>query len=612
MSNLNDVIGKIVGECSTSGLDVSESLASFLARAIVLNSANGFVMDRKLTEKDVNRLSELVLKELAAKSSVRLDTIKMQIYFSEEYASRGDVLERIQRAQEYKLSPLKTEIMASRARSSEDLNALYDRVISYMLQSSGMGSHADGIVIKEVKAALHSVFPPTNLGTFVKLLQRDKERQLKELATVVVGVWLFNRTSRESPKEAVLRELLAVSRQDTSLFTCEEVEKELSTSQRLVWKYTAVLEKMLNRDSARDASEGGAVSWVLLKHALYNVRQQERFLRLLLADARVCVQHAEELQRELWSQLELLNKTVQAVKSVPTTKVFPLFKILSKLWSGLWEEAEVLGTCSRVMSKLRSFCSSGVQIFSDADLDQLLDGSEESTDAQRVMDSSSDRIGPEEEEKDQEWLLPGTTGGYCDQPLHFSGFCGYTLVTSDGLLLPGNPSVGVLKHMDKFYAFSSRDAARMFARRPSYFISEVEENAKRAPELIRLLQLDLLSVGGRTGPSVESRCEMSTQTDVHPVETNVDRAYHWNEWELRRRAIQLTDLRTKVTHSAQTSNSHMRRENCSQTWRAKENCSQTRRDGHSSVPRPQVYLAGVRGHRVGGVEKVDLTRGVED
>ncbi|XP_053743468.1 cilia- and flagella-associated protein 206-like [Synchiropus splendidus] len=601
MANLNDVVGKIVGACATSGLDVSDSLASFLVKTIALNSENGFDVSRKLTEKDVSRLSELVLKELAAKSSVCLDTIKSQIYFAEEYTSRDDVLERIQRAQENQLSRLRTELLACRARSSEDHSALYGQVISYMLQSSGMGSRADGIIIGEVEAALRSVFPPSNLGTFLKLLQSDKERQLKELATVVVGIWLFNRTSRKSPKEAILRELLSASRQDTSLFTCEEVEKELMTAQRSVWKHTAVLEKMTR--GVRDASEGGAVSPVLLRHALYNVRQQERFLKLLLADARVSIQHAEELQRQLWSQLELLNKTVQTVKSVPTTKVFPLFKILSKLWSGLREEAEVLSACSRVMSKLRSFCTSGVQIFFDADLD----GSEERTDAQRLMDSSGDCIDPEQME-DQEWLLPGTTGGYSDQPLQFSGFCGYSLVTSDGLLLPGNPSIGVLKHMNKFYAFSSRDAARLFARRPSYFISEVEEKAKRSPELIRLLQLDLLSSGHR----VESRCEMGTQTDVHPVEAHVDRAYHWNEWELRRRAIQLTDLRTKVTHSAQTSNSHMRRENCSQTWRVKENCSQTRRDGHSNVPRPQVYLAGVRGHRVGGVEKVNLTRCVED
>ncbi|KAM8827120.1 cilia- and flagella-associated protein 206-like isoform 2-T2 [Synchiropus picturatus] len=601
MTNLNDVIGKIVGACATSGLDVSDSLASFLVKTIALNSENGFDVSRKLTEKDVRRLSELVLKELAAKSSVCLDTLKSQIYFAEEYTSRDDVLERIQRAQEYELSRLRTELLASRARSSQDHNALYGQVVSYMLQSSGMGSRADGIIIGEVEAALHSVFPPSNLGTFLKLLQSDKERQLKELGTVVVGVWLFNRTSRKSPKEAILRELLSASHQDPSLFTCEDVEKELMTAQRSVWKHTAVLEKMTS--SVRDASEGGAVSPVLLRHALYNVRQQERFLKLLLADARVSIQHAEELQRQLCSQLELLNKTVQTVKSVPTTKVFPLFKILSKLWAGLREEAEVLSACSRVMSKLRSFCTSGVQIFSDADLD----GSEERTDAQRLMDSSGDCIDPEQME-DQEWLLPGTTGGYSDQPLQFSGFCGHSLVTSDGLLLPGNPAIGVLKHMNKFYAFSSRDAARMFARRPSYFISEVEEKAKRSPELIGLLQLDLLSSGQR----VESRCEMGTQTDVHPVEAHVDRTYHWNEWELRRRAIQLTDLRTKVTHSAQTSNSHMRRENCSQTWRVKENCSQTRRDGHSNVPRPQVYLAGVRGHRVGGVEKVNLTRCVED
>lgn len=36
-----------------------------------------------------------------------------------------------------------------------------------------------------------------------------------------------------------------------------------------------------------------------------------------------------------------------------------------------------------------------------------------------------------------------------------------------------------------------------------------------------------------------TKCESATQTDVHPVATNVVADYQWNEWELRKKAIQM-------------------------------------------------------------------------
>ena len=42
-------------------------------------------------------------------------------------------------------------------------------------------------------AALQSVFPQTELGTFMSLTKCDKERQLNELTLIVTGIRLFNR-----------------------------------------------------------------------------------------------------------------------------------------------------------------------------------------------------------------------------------------------------------------------------------------------------------------------------------------------------------------------------------------------------------------------------------
>lgn len=49
------------------------------------------------------------------------------------------------------------------------------------------------IMIRFFSAALQSVFPQTELGTFMALSKLDKEKQLKELTNIVTGIRLFNR-----------------------------------------------------------------------------------------------------------------------------------------------------------------------------------------------------------------------------------------------------------------------------------------------------------------------------------------------------------------------------------------------------------------------------------
>ncbi|XP_034447411.1 cilia- and flagella-associated protein 206-like [Hippoglossus hippoglossus] len=150
-----------------------------------------------------------------------------------------------------------------------------------------------------------------------------------------------------------------------------------------------------------------------------------------------------------------------------------------------------------------------------------------------------------------------------------------------------------MRHKEKLYAFSSKEAALKFASRPDDFIAEMQPGESLLVKPI-------------------TKCESSTQTDLHPVETNIVKSYEWNEWELRRKAIRLANLRTKVTHSAQTDLSHMRRENITQTWLPKDAACQSKRDGESNMPRPQVYLAGLRGQRDGHMVKTNLTRSVDE
>ncbi|XP_075869127.1 cilia- and flagella-associated protein 206 [Nelusetta ayraudi] len=607
-------------ECTMRGHAVSETLVAVMVRAVVLDPTNGFSACGTLTRQDIEKLKDLCLDKLLAECSPSLDTVKMQVYFGTNHSPRPECLENLRRVVESRLSPVSREITDSRAKTREELEALRLRLISYILLRSSMGSPTDAGAVQEATAALQSVLPASELGAFMALPKKDKELQLNELAMLVTGIRLFNRAGGRGQEEADLSQLVPAALNETLPVTGKRIEAELSASRDLAWKYTAVLEKKLADGEAQ--RQGGETPVALLRQALYNVRQHEVFLKKLLADALVCTKRVDILQGELSSKMKVLRETVRGKTAVHTAQVFPLFKALSKVWYSLEEEAEQLKILHNIMLNLQPFKASQAKLFTANPLDTLVKDCQVKTDEQRASETSAERIVPAEM-KTQEWLLPETTVRFDELPLEYNGFCGYTFVTRDGLLLPGNPHIGFLKHKEKLYVFSSREAALKFASNPEDIILKVEEKAQASPELNRLLRLNLQfsNISSSSGmlpgesshpakPIIMHDC--GAQTELHPVESNIDRSYEWNEWQLRRKAIKLADLQSKETHSTQTILSHLRRENSSQTWLPGTVASQTKRDGKSNVPRPHVYLAGLRGQRDGRVEKIILTRPVDE
>lgn len=98
-------------------------------------------------------------------------------------------------------------------------------------------------------------------------------------------------------------------------------------------------------------------------------------------------------------------------------------------------------------------------------------------------------------------------------------------------------------------------------------------HAKQSPELIQLLemhnQFTTVTHHGEQTKFIQKpiiKTDMGTQTDTHILESNIVKSYEWNEWELRRKALKLANLRNKITHSQQTDLSNFRRENITQTW----------------------------------------------
>jgi len=619
-SVIKNIIREIAQECASKGQAVSETLVAFMVKAVVLDPSNEFNVDRTLTKEDVQKLIKICVDRLLDSRSPALDTVKMQVYFDMNYTTRTDFLEEHRRVLESRLQPVIREITDSRARTREELESLYRKIVSAVLLRSGLGSPTDIAVVREATAALQSVFPQTELGTFMSLVKRDKERQLQELTMIVTGIRLFNKECGKGGEgiddlPAILNEAVPA--------TSQNVDTEIQQTAKLAFKYTGLIEKMY---VDQQLSNNGP-SQPLLKEALINCRQHENFLRVLLNDVIQCAQQVEMMESQLAARMEQLQSTVQSKTAVPTAQVYPQFIHLAQIWSGFQDEMVLLSVLSNILVSLDPFTRGHRDLLNEDALVPFLEGVAVRTDEQRIAETSGNdkRVDVNAEGMQKlDWLFPETTKNFERLPLQYRGFCSWTLVTYDRLLLPSNPQIGVLRHKEHYYAFTNRDAAYAFANTPDQFVRMVAEAAKRSPELIQLLELHTqfasitpYSQGKEQGKMIEkpvTKCDSGTQTDTHFYETSLVKSYEWNEWELRRKAIKLANLRNKVTHSMQTNLSNMRRDNVAQVYLPKDNAVQTKTDGYSQVPKPQVFIAGLRGCGMDQptvMTKVDLTIDVD-
>ncbi|XP_036105340.1 cilia- and flagella-associated protein 206 [Molossus molossus] len=613
-SVIKNIIREIEQECASYGEVASDTLIAFMVKAVVLDPSNGFNMDRTLIKSDVEKLVKLCVNRLLDSKNPSLDTIKMQVYFDMNYTNREEFIEEHHRILESKLDFVTREITDNRACAQKELESLYRKIVSYVLLRTGVGSPTDIKIVREATAALQSVFPQAELGTFLSLSKKDKELQLKELSMIVTGIRLFN---RETGKGGEGIEFLPDILHEAIPATAQHIDSQLQIAQDQAYRYTAILEKVTNNPLL-----SVELKPYMLKELLYNVRQYEIFLKIILSEIITCAQEVKLMTKQLGALLEQLKMNVSSKTAIPTSQVFPIFIALSHLWIGFQDETVLIGILSNLTTNLERFLGTHEILFPEEAIQDLLREVTVKTDMYRLKEHMEERVHLVDFRK-QEWLFPETTANFDKLLIQYRGFCGYTLATTDGLLLPGNPAIGILKHKEKYYTFNSRSAAYSFAENPEHYINLITEKAKKNAELIQLLELhqqfetlipcsEIKVITKHIKPITKS--ETGTQTDTHILPPTIVRSYDWNEWELRRKAIKLANLRQKVTHSVQTDLSHMRRENYSQVYPTRNAATQSMREGSTAVPRPQIYIAGLRGGQTKttyGV-KVNLTRAVDE
>eukprot|EP00949_MAST-11_sp_MAST-11-sp1_P001468 g1468.t1 len=195
--DITHVVREVVKRCKAQGVDsVSEILAALVARTTVYDNPDLFKLDAELTDDDVEDLIDMCVARLTEEDSPSLETIKIQVAFDLSYVQHADTVEQAKQLRATKLANLTSTILDAKVKSVgdfESLTDLYRQIFAFLMVHAGKEQAGDHAVEREVAAALESVFPRIGLKSFISMSRREKESQLSELASIVLGIRLFNR-----------------------------------------------------------------------------------------------------------------------------------------------------------------------------------------------------------------------------------------------------------------------------------------------------------------------------------------------------------------------------------------------------------------------------------
>lgn len=86
--------------------------------------------------------------------------------------------------------------------------------------------------------------------------------------------------------------------------------------------------------------------------------------------------------------------------------------------------------------------------------------------------------------------MPSTSPDFMQKSCDYLGYCIWSIVKKNGLLIPGEPDLGVYKYKEKNCVFSSIEAINDFLKEPEFYITGVIDQCRKNPELIHFLRME--------------------------------------------------------------------------------------------------------------------------
>lgn len=596
--------------CRQLGHVVSEALAAVVA-ATVVSSAGGFFSEKPIDENDAKTVVEEAAKKILSKERPGISALRLQadyeVAFQDLEKANQKHLSDAKAAEEKTLAWI-SKFTAKFDEDFDTLTSLYKKVYHFLLlrctsPSGEAKAPKDMAVEREVAAALESVFPRLGLRSFVALTGAEKAAQLQELTGIVLGIRLFNMHQRKGG--AGLPSVIDAKMESDQLL--DQLTKEAEEVSELCQDYSDLLVAF---QSSQRTKQMGLVEEKEVQRTQCDLLYHRQYLCYLLnlqEDVSTSLEKLRKGQQQLREELMDLDALVGGRVSVPKEQVYPRFDALARCYRSAWKEVQTLESRAKLQSvllELRHRYFPTLSINARAALAKVARG-DNVYDENREDPVDLDSI-PGPDALDPSAAVRLTVENYesfLNLPLDFQGFCVQSLVARKGLLVPGNPALGVVRYAGRYCVFSSERAMAEFCTEPDRFFAGVREACYRQPELIHLLRVhedfprsSLQAILEKmSGQQSVMLADVACETPLHFQESYIDKSYEWNEWKLRQDALHVADIRRKTTSTTQTAFSHLRRENETQVYLPKEVATSTSTSRGTNPPRLKKYFVGLRG-----------------
>ncbi len=444
---------------------------------------------------------------------------------------------------------------------------------------------------KEVAAALESVIPRAALSPFIMLNNTEKVTQLTELSNLVLGIRLFNKEIGKGGSSIIDMTQL-IEKIDNQFL--EDIRSKVVEAVEITEQYAFYFQYKLGRYEDFDAEDE------VLKTKLMFLRQYTNMLMGLMEKVEQSVGSCESGESRYLKEIADLKTLLGSKSSAPKEQVYPKFAVLANSYMQIFEESKYSKDKIELFNLLVNFFDKETfklakiyQTKGTAYENQLRNEQAEGENIEEEIISKNNVI----------YIEPKHTPEFLQIPLDILGFCIVTLVENKGLLMPGQHTFGVFRYKEDSFVFRNVEEAKKFIERPGFYIDEFYRMCREYPQLILLLRVDdyfkdlgltLIHIDPeQKGQATKIMLDSGNMTMEH-YDKYFDHNYCWNEWELRRKAIQMANIRNMTTKGTQTADSIYHVENMSQVWLMKDATSQTGIKNGNNPIRPRNYVTDLR------------------
>lgn len=531
----------ILHNCELNQIRCSKIIVEFIAHAI---------LDKETNATTAADLKKKTLKLILRKSSTSIDTIRMQLCFEQLHTDEENRMRIDTRKRDVERQHIKTKIIQSSAqtgRSTGFLNFLNKSVIEYIAKSYRAGD--DEIQRHEIETSLKQVF---SVEQFMEIsIESQREKVINGLNPIVLGICLLNKCSNDKDIGDVLA--------SKASSVVQQIDEEIESAKKECNQY-------------RKPSEDN--------DAMINRRQYLMLLDILKDDIQIIVEESDYLLQTLYTALDDVHQhNFDTRASLSSDYAIGKFQESGNMWMQLCSRLDALEIKQNVFRSIRSeFAVLTLTKFPKNNAQISTRKSGETSQQKLSSHEITDDIAVE-----LSTIGNGTVCWLRDNiplfrtlPIEYYGFCIWTAVQNHGMIAEGNPNFGAVRFNDRHYIFENLAGLNAFLRDPSRWLEQFRSVVLDNPELIYFLNLQSefpkagaifqrlsklendihvpASINARRNEEARSTSQRDAcvETPVHFFESHIDPQYCWNEWEIRRRVIQIADERRHKTVSTNT------------------------------------------------------------